>query len=290
LRLTSTFTGKSKKETFLSLYDGLIHDANKLFTGYALQDGFFSERFVTFKSGYIDTSEWLYGQNVTLNNALKKIFTPCNAYLSSNKLDISDEIQQISIVLNKLSSPITIDISNIYNNTKDRCTYLMCHLYDIHPFSVTVELYESYKEIYGDSDTPGYSDATSNVERKSNQFPKNKITNEMFAQSRLYKPRTFTSLESAEELFTKASEDAILGNNANYSFIANLGGSITEEEQNYSNIKKKEFLSDNIIQFNGIENLKSIVDQDNQKLRIDGLIEEWNALFTKAVLGGEGIN
>jgi hypothetical protein len=285
------FTGVSKKELFLNIYKQLVNNINRCFEGKAGEWRY--KEIVIYSGGPIKFEEWYCGQFAELNKDIKEIYTPLEVFFNNTEvLGISDDVNTIRGVLRNIISPITINEMNYeslhlpYYNYKK----LITELYDIHPLSVLIELYEKYTEnkslvITSDViiDKETYSHST-----KNSKFPRNRITNEMITKTKLYEPRLFASLESAGEILSKANEDATLGNNANYSFIGGIGGSVTEEEDNDIRLQNEQLLHDNTIQFNGLESLQKL-DINTRSIQVNNLIESFNELFKKIILDGNDL-
>jgi hypothetical protein len=307
-------TGRSKKELFLEIYHSLI---KKIDTFLNNNGSWIYKDLVVFAgSNQINQTEWNYGGFKELDTYIKGIYTPLKSYINSNNITITADIQNIRQVLDKITSPLTLDKSkfdsNIINsvcrdkygnncpgnNNSKIYTYFLTKLYDIHPISVMAELSEYY------------SNKTSNTEmwkcpmkelvantgftRSGNLFPRNRVTSELLHKVRLYEPKLFaSSLESLDNILVEAKEDAILGNNANYSFIGSIGGTVTNEEDNIENITNQAspLPGDNSIKFQngvGIEGLPAGLDPVTlHRNQVDNIANHWNELFKIAVLGGK---
>jgi hypothetical protein len=202
-------------------------------------------------------------------------------------MEVSIDASQINEILNKLESPITINKKEFEIYSDPAIFKLFKDLYDIHPLSTLLELKDYYKATVGSpvvvyNSNIGDSDRFSTYIRENEKFPKNRITSEMISKVQLYEPKLFTSLESVEEALNRANEDNVLGNNANYSFIGGIGGTVTEEEVNNDTLEKKE--GDSTVEFSGTESYKKL-DLDIRKKKVSNIVDAWNSLFEKAILG-----
>jgi hypothetical protein len=290
-------TGRPKKELFNEIYTTLVNKINNtLFYScdYRYKD------IVLYTGKTINLTEWLSGIFTQYNINLEKIFEPANNYfhLTTSKIIVdNNDIQQIRTALKKVTSLITINDSknippsmNDYINIED-CIELLTELYDIHPISVILELSKYYKvrvtvPLSGDP----VSEVTQNTTytRSGSLFPRNRVTNEIINNVRVYEPKLFTSLESASSILEKAKEDAILGNNANYSFLGGIGGSVTEEENTVNKFNENNIPSDNTVQFGSKESSNDL-DTMVTNTKLNNLISSWNELFNKMVLKNKEI-
>jgi hypothetical protein len=166
------------------------------------------------------------------------------------------------------------------NSILDNCNYLLTGLYDVHPLSTIVELSNNYK--YNTTYISKYDDVIDeNVDknkisfaRANNLFPKNKMTFDLLFKTKLYEPNLFTSLEAADDILSQ--EDAILGNNANYSFFGQLGGAVTEQEEANNKIAFEE---------SGLSNESyNKLDSEINDFKFNNIISKWNNLFKKYIL------
>jgi hypothetical protein len=172
---------------------------------------------------------------------------------------------------------------------KDKCYLeLITELYDIHPISVMAELSEKCKHQRLNNKNGYPISQSSNFTRAGKLFPQNKVTLDLLNKTKLYEPKLFTSLESAWLLLTKAEEDATAGNNANYSFMGGLAGSVTDEEENGEKLYPEGDPSPDTIKFHGSESLYEI-DKEAYTMQLNNIVDGYNKLFKKVILNEEKI-
>jgi hypothetical protein len=291
-------TGRSKKELFIEIYHSLIKKINYFLNN--RQEWLYKD-IIGFhpNADKIDNNSWNKGDFGTLDSYIKGIYTPLEEYIDDNNIPVIPSIINIRNILDKITSPLTFNKPNIdisYMNRPKIYTYFITNLYDIHPISVIAEISEYYlkrsmnfKSWYTDNVK---SMISTGFTRSGNLFPRNRVTSEMLHKVRLYEPKLFTSsLESLDNILLETKEDAILGNNANYSFIGNIGGTVTNEEDNVEQFTSQStpLPGDNSIKFNnGVEGLTSGLDSISiHKTKVNNLAKHWNELFTVVVLGGK---
>jgi hypothetical protein len=282
-------TGKSKKELFLEIYYGLIRHVKQFFEN---QDGWRHAQIVITGREYISKSQWKNGFFADYDATLKNIYTPLTNFVENCHEQMANaDILNVRSALERVRSPITINLSEYpgieFNDDTKFNEYvddLLSELYDIHPISVVVELTKAYK-YSGAENITNYTDISnsSDFARAGRLFPQNRITLDLLNKTRLYEPKLFTSLESAEELLTKAEEDAMAGNNGNYSFMGGLGGSVTDEEENAEQLGEKE----NSVTF-GNEAYAGII-KDTSSKRLSQFVENFNTFFRKTIIGQDTI-
>jgi hypothetical protein len=282
-------TGKSKKELFLEIYYGLIRRAKQFFEN---RDGWRHAQIVITSRDFISKSQWENGFFADYNATLKNIYTPLTDFIENCHEQIANtDILNVRAALERIRSPITLNASsyptiNFNDDMKvnEDIDGLLSELYDIHPMSVIVELMKAYK-YSGAENLTNYADVSdsSDFARAGRLFPQNRVTLDLLNKTRLYEPKLFTSLESAEELLTKAEEDSLAGSNGNYSFMGGLGGSVTDEEENAEQLGEQE----NSVTF-GNEAYDGIIKDASSK-RLNQFVENFNTFFRKVILGKETI-
>jgi hypothetical protein len=288
-------TGRSKKELFLEIYNGLL---NKI------RDFFGNNRewryidIIVYSARDIEANELSVGLYGNYEKHLKVVFTPLREYYFSryNK-ELVEDVSIIRDILDHLKSPIVLDHSDIgyvtEYNINEKYSTLIKSLYDIHPISVIAELSDCYKKNSGslhiDHDKIITGSPSSSYTRSGYLFPRNRITNDMINSARLYEPKLFTSLEDASSILEKAKEDSMLGNNGNYSFIGGIGGSVTDEENTVDKLNQSMIPSDNNVMFNSRESFSVLRDRNIRAAAVDRLVNQWIDLFRTCVLGGEEI-
>jgi hypothetical protein len=278
-------TGRPKKELFNEIYTSLVNKVNEY-----LQCGcrhYLYKDIVIYDGKTISYEEWNKGIYSIYNNAITNIFTPLENFRCRYEIKNNVDIDALRGVLCNIKSPITFSPSYIefYNNESESVIELITELYDIHPISVITDL-SVFQERCGKvkyfSDPVTEVNPKSSYSRTGHLFPRNRITNDLINQTRLYEPKMFKSLEDAHEIIEKAKEDSSIGNNANYSAIGGLGGSVTDEE-NVMSKSNEEPVGENSIKFLGSESYNV------NAVKLNNLIDSWNDLFNKVVLGGNNI-
>jgi hypothetical protein len=278
-------TGKSKKELFNEIYAALVNKVNEYFRYgtriYLYQD------IIIYNGATITYEEWKKGIYSIYNNTLANIFTPIENFRYRYEIKNNVQIDALRDALKNIKSPITF--TPPYTESPDRndesIIELLTELYDIHPISVIADLsvyHEKCGKITVFHDAVTSANPTSSYSRTGHIFPRNRITNDLINQTRLYEPKMFKSLEDASDIIDKAKEDSSIGNNANYSAIGGLGGSVTDEE-NVMSKGNEEPVGENSIQFLGNESYNP------NSIQLNNLIDSWNDLFNKTVLGGKNI-
>jgi hypothetical protein len=290
-----TFTGKSKKELFLEIYHSLLKKIN-LVINYIPSWKYQS---IVVCNDIDFRGDWNDGSLKIFDSYLKSTYTQINEYINNDsQIPLIPDIKNIRNALSKITTPLTFN-ADIYtpdivkrDNRSGAYAYFITKLYDIHPISVLAEINEYYK-LHNVSYEEHYNFINEIVgtgfTRSGNLFPHNRITSEVLNKIRIYTPKLFTSFESASEIILKAKEDAILGNNANYSFIGGLGGSVTGEEENIDELVSKKNSHDSSIHFTGLENFTDGDPLSIHKNKVNNLVNSWIDLFKIAILGGKDI-
>jgi hypothetical protein len=282
-------TGRSKKELFLDIYYSLLNKVKNYLE--KINIGWLYQNIVIYDdSENIGKTTWDNGIFENFDIYVKKIYTQLETCYYVDSQNINNlEIDNIRMILNHIKSPISFkyDIQSESNRSEIYYKFIT-ELYDIHPISVIAEITHRLKEKEIKSETK--HNLLTGFNRSGNLFPQNRVTYEVLNKVRIYEPKLFTSLESAYETIVQAKEDAILGNNANYSFIGGLGGSVSSEEENIEKLVAPSIPGDNSIQFDHATHIsKESAALGSHRLQVEGLIDEWNELFKIAILGGKDL-
>jgi hypothetical protein len=281
-------TGKSKRDVFEEVYFSLLKK---------LQNTLYEPTWkiiaaVINTDTQIENKDWHEGAYNAFNGALREIYGPFIESKSHEKNHITTAMRDIRSVLDRLDKPITIKY-NLESNEESRlthCTRLITELYDIHPLSTIVELSEYYK--YNNismterevADLERFTDKDKNIfSRANSRFPKAILPAETFV-SGTYIPNLFSSLESLSEFMS--NEDSILGSNAGYSYIGQLGGSITDQEDLVNN---DSLLPEDVSKIEFASEAYTAIDKKVKETLINGIVSDWNEMFKKYVLGGKEI-
>jgi hypothetical protein len=225
-------TGKSKKELFIEIYNGLVTKINDFFSN---DRSWKYRNIVIYDGSTVNYDEWNNGIYNNYNERLKEIYTPYQNYKNIENIRVNEDLTIVRNILKNIKTPIVLDkwLTVKEDNSNELINDLIMDLYDVHPISVIAELSYDYRNSGSTSirfDNIISSAPDSSYTRSGYLFPRNRVTNDMINQIKLYEPKIFSSLEAASSILDKAKEDTILGNNANYSFIGGLGGSVTDEE------------------------------------------------------------
>lgn len=288
-------TGKTKREVFLDIYYSL----KKRINNFLSEPMYKAADIVIYSGREIKESDLTGGMFGEFNDAINKMYTPLVNYMAKTYGNVKREIENVRMVLGKITSPLTFSMtsnngiiappsdapSSYIDNMPWVCNKIITELYDVHPLSSIIELQNIYKynnNFVSESDEGIYQYFPGNnpvLTRANSLFPKNKVAMELFNRTKLYEPKLFSSLESANEILS--NEDAVLGSNANYSFLGSLGGAVTEQEESEDKFDKS-----NSISFESNENYNFLVE-DARKMSIDNISIKWNKMFSKLVLGKE---
>jgi hypothetical protein len=283
--------GKSKKELFLEIYEGLITKIKDFFSN---DREWMYKEIIIYSGNPIDFEQWKNGIYSNFNKQLKELYSPLNDFISRRDIDIMDDIAMIRHILKNIKTLVTIPTSE-YEGVLPTYKLFVTDLYDIHPISVIAELARAFTQRAASNtlslkyDKIIDSTPSSSYTRSGYLFPRNRITNDMINQVKLYEPKLFTSLEAASELFEKAKEDSVLANNGNYSFIGGIGGSVTDEEDTVDKFNSNMLPHDSTVELGSKEGANSLNDSKVKAIEINNLVDAWNDCFKLFILGGKEI-
>jgi hypothetical protein len=256
-----------------------------------------SVRNLVSRDGTINPHDWFHGSFNSRNQLIQDTYSSVQQFVAheedcSRKICCCEKDSEPQKPLFALTSLITLSGYGAPEDDPHACEVferelpklLAASLYDIHPVTTFVRLNRAYDQ---NKTTLSMYQADGSIKTKAFArsgylFPRNRVTADLLNSVRLYTPKLFTSLESAEEIIGEASDS--LANNSGYSAMGGIGGSVTDEEDTSTQYDDP-ILENEQVDFQTSQEAFKLTKIETHKRQVKALVRMYDRLFRDEILG-----